>query len=66
MPRAEKSIIESESNEKKRWSELKFKTLLCPLLLSYYALSSVFNNIIIIALNNRMLNDSKFDAKAAA
>ena len=57
MPRAKELIIESESDEKKKWSDLKFKTLL----LSYYVLSSVFNNIIMIALSNRMLNDSKFD-----
>ena len=56
LSRAKKWIIESESNEEKRWSDLKFKTLLLS-----YVLASVFDNIIIIALSNRMLNDSKFE-----
>ena len=57
LSRAKKKlIIKSKINEKKRWSNSKFKTLLLS-----YALNSVFNNIIIIALSNRMLNDSKFD-----
>ena len=55
MPRAEELIIESESNKKKKWSDIKFKILLC------CVLGSVFDNIIMIALSNRMLNDPKFD-----
>ena len=57
LPRTKELIIEfeSESDEKGRWSDLKFKILLC------YVLDSVFNNIIMIALSNRMLNDSKFN-----
>ena len=55
MSRAKESIIEFKSNEKERWSDSKFKILLCCIL------SSVFNNIIMIALSNRMLNDSKFN-----
>ena len=63
MSRAKKKlIIEFESNEKERWLDLKFKILLYSLLLSYYVLDLIFNNIIMIALSNRMLNDSKFDA----
>ena len=46
----------SESDEKERWLDLKFKTLLLSC-----ALDSAFNNILIITLNNRKLNDSKFD-----
>ena len=46
---------ESESDEKGKWSDSRFKDLLL-----FYALSSVFDNLI-IALNNRKLNDSKFD-----
>ena len=66
MPRAkEELIIESKFNTKERSLDLKFKALLCSLLLSYYVLSSVFDNIIIIALGNRMLNDSKFDNAVA-
>ena len=57
MSRAKKLIIEFKFNEKEKWSDLKFKTLL----LSYCVLSSFFNNIIMVALGNRMLNDSKFD-----
>ena len=51
-----KLIIEfkSEFNDEERWLDLKFKTHL------YYVLSSVFD-IIIIALSNRKLNNSKFD-----
>ena len=56
-----KLIIESKFNEKERSSDLKFKILLYSLLLSYYVLNSIFDNIIIIALSNRMLNNSKFD-----
>ena len=55
MSRAKELMIEFESNEKERWLDLKFKVLLC------YILSSVFDNIIMIALNNRMLNDPEFD-----
>ena len=59
MPRAKKElIIKSKSNEKERWLDLKSKILLL-----FYALNSVFNNIIMIALSNRMLNDSKIDAE---
>ena len=59
MSRAKKKlIIEFESNEKEKWLDLKFKILLLS-----YVLNSIFNNIIIIALSNRMLNDSKFDTK---
>ena len=61
MPRAKKKlIIESKFNEKEKWWDLKFKTLLLS-----YVLNSIFDNIILITLNNRMLNDSKFDAKIA-
>ena len=56
MSRAKRLIIESKSNEKEKWSDSKFKTLLLS-----YILSSIFDNIIMIALSNRMLNDSKFD-----
>ena len=48
--------FESESDEKERWLDLKFKTLLLS-----YVLNSVFDNIIMVALSNRKLNDSKFD-----
>ena len=60
MPRAKRLMIDSEFNEKKKWSDSEFKTLLLS-----YVLDSIFDNIIIITLSNRMLNDSKFDAKAA-
>ena len=61
MPRAKKEwLIESKSYEKERWLDSRFKTLLLS-----YVLNSIFNNIIIIALSNRMLNDSKFDTKVA-
>ena len=50
-------MIEFEFNKKEKWLDLKFKILL----LSYYVLNSIFDNIIIVALNNRMLNDSKFN-----
>ena len=58
MSRAKDLIIESKSNEKERWLDLKFKILLL-----FCVLDSIFDNIIMIALNNRMLNDSKFDAE---
>ena len=58
MSRAKELIIESKSNEKEKWLDLKFKTLLLSC-----ALNSIFDNIIMIALSNRMLNDSKFDAE---
>ena len=61
MPRAKKLIIESRSDKKEIWSDSKFKTIL----LSYCALNSAFNNIIMITLNNRMLNDPKFDDAVA-
>ena len=62
MPRAKKElIIESKFNKKEKSSDLKFKILLYSLLLSYCVLNSIFDNIIIITLSNRMLNDSKFD-----
>ena len=57
MSRAKELIIESKFNEKEKWSDSEFKTLLCPLLLSYYVLNSTFDNIIMITLSNRMLND---------
>ena len=59
MPRAEELIIESESDEEERWLDSKFKTLLLSCVLN-----SVFDNIIMIALGNRMLNDPKFDETA--
>ena len=59
MSRAKESMIESKSNEKERWSDLESKALLC------CVLGSVFNSIIMIALNNRMLNNPKFDEIAA-
>ena len=62
MPRAKELMIKSEFNEKERWLNSEFKTLL----LSCYVLNSVFDNIIMIALGNRMLNDSKFDDAIAA
>ena len=60
MPRTKKLIIksESESDNEEKWSDSKFKTLL------YCALDSAFDNII-IALNNRKLNDPKFDNAVA-
>ena len=63
MPRTKKKLMiksKSEFNEKKRWLNLRFKVFLLS-----YILDSTFDNIIIIILNNRMLNDSKFDAKIA-
>ena len=56
MSRTKKLMIESESesDEKEKWLDLNFKILL------YCVLDSVFDNIM-IALNNRKLNDSKFD-----
>ena len=57
MPRAKKKLImKSESNEKRRWSDSKFKDLLL-----FYVLNSIFDNILMIALSNRILNDLKFD-----
>ena len=56
-------LIKSESNEKGRWLDSKFKNLLCPLL-SCCVLDLIFDIIIMIALSNRMLNDSKFDTIA--
>ena len=61
MLRTKELIIEFKFNEEETWLDLKFKILLCPLLLSYYALNSIFDIIIMIALSNRMLNDSKFN-----
>ena len=62
MSRAKKElIIESKSDEKEKWSDLKSKVLLLSCVLN-----SIFDNIIMIALNKRILNDSKFDMKAAA
>ena len=52
-------MIKSKFDEKERWLDLRFKILLC-------VLSSVFDNIIMVALSNRMLNDSEFDAEVAA
>ena len=59
MSRAKELIIEFKSNKKGKWSDLKFKILLLS-----YVLNSIFDNIIMIALGNRMLNDSKFDEVA--
>ena len=58
MSRAKELMIKFEFNEKKKWLNSKFKALLLS-----YILNSIFNNIIMVALSNRMLNDSKFDAK---
>ena len=60
MFRMKRLMIESEFDEKERWLDLKFKTLLLSCVLN-----STFDNIIMIALSNRMLNDSKFDTKVA-
>ena len=57
MSQAKKLMIKFEFNKNKKKLNLKFKILL----LSYCVLNSVFNNIIMITLGNRMLNDSKFD-----
>ena len=59
MSRAKELMIEFESDEKERWLDSKFKILLLS-----YALDLIFDNIIMIALNNRMLNDPEFDAIA--
>ena len=56
MSQIKELIIEFESDKKEKWSDLKSKILLLSC-----ALDSVFDNIIMIALSNRMLNDSKFD-----
>ena len=56
MSRAKELMIKSKSDEKERWLDSRFKTLLLSCVLG-----SIFDNIIMIALNNRMLNDSKFD-----
>ena len=58
MFRTKKLIIksESESDEKEKWLNLKSKTLLLSCVLN-----STFDNILIITLNNRKLNDSEFD-----
>ena len=58
LSRTKRLIIESKSefNKEGKWSDLKFQTLLL-----FYILGSIFDNIILIALNNRKLNDSKFD-----
>ena len=59
MSRAKKKlIIKSKFNERKRRLNLKFKIFLLS-----YILNSVFDNIIIIALSNRMLNNLKFNTK---
>ena len=60
ISRTKKLMIESEFNEKEKWLNSKFKALLLS-----YVLNSIFNNIIMITLSNRMLNDLKFDAKIA-
>ena len=60
MSRVKELMIESEFNEKERWSNSEFKVFLLS-----YILDSTFDNIIMVALGNRMLNDSKFDAKVA-
>ena len=61
LSRAKKElIIKSESDEEKRWLNLKSKILLLS-----YALNSIFDNIIMITLGNRMLNNSEFDTKVA-
>ena len=56
MSRAKELMIEFKFNKKERWLNLKFKILLLS-----YVLNSIFDNIIIIALRNRILNDSKFN-----
>ena len=58
MSRTKELMIkfESKSDDKEKWLDLEFKILL-------YVLDSVFDNLI-IALSNRKLNDSKFDAIA--
>ena len=60
MSRAKELMIESKFDKKKKRSDSGFKALLLS-----YALNSIFDNIIMIALNNRMLNDSKFDDAVA-
>ena len=59
MSRTKKLMIKFKSDEKKKWLDSRFKILLLS-----YVLDSVFDNIIMIALSNRMLNDSKFDKTA--
>ena len=51
LSRTKKLMIEfeSESNEKERWSDSKFKALLC-------ALGSTFDSLM-VALSNRKLDD---------
>ena len=54
----EELMIKFKFNKKERWLDLEFKALLLS-----YVLDSIFDNIIMVTLSNRMLNDSKFDAK---
>ena len=56
MSRAEELMIKFEFNEKEKWLDSRFKTFLLSCVLG-----SVFDNIIMIALGNRMLNDSEFN-----
>ena len=56
MLRAKELMIKSKFNKKEKWSDSEFKALLLS-----YTLNSIFDNIIMITLGNRMLNDSKFD-----
>ena len=58
LSQTKKLMIESESDEKGKWLDLEFKNLLLS-----YVLNSAFNNLM-IALSNRKLDDSKFDAIA--
>ena len=57
LSRTKKLMIESESeiNEKEKWLDLKFKSLLLSCVLN-----STFDNLM-IALSNRKLNNSKFN-----
>ena len=60
LPRAKKGlIIKSKSDEKEKWLNLKSKIFLLS-----YVLDSIFDNIMMIALNNRILDDSEFDKAA--
>ena len=60
VSRMKKLMIEFKSDKKEKWSDSRFKALFLS-----YILNSIFDNIIMVALNNRMLNDPKFDAEIA-